>query len=237
MDFNILIRTVELQAGCNVLGLAWPGAELLGRDVERLALPGGEGIIKLMITRGDGGRGYAPQPDAGCRRVAGRYPLPALPETGMQVGRCSTRLGRNAGLAGLKHLCRLEQVLGAAEVASAGWDEGIMTDEDGRVIEATRHNLFLVRDGRVRTPRLDGCGVAGVMRALVLEWCRRSHRHCSEDRVSWDELVAADEIILTNAVRGLVPVTDLCGRPVAPGPVGAELREGLAREGVVWLGA
>ncbi len=227
----------RLRAGCEVLGLVWPGDEVLSGDVARLAHPGGEGVIKLLLTRGAGGRGYTPDPGAAARRIATRYPLSSPAGGRMEVGLCETRLGRNTRLAGLKHLSRLEQVLAAAEVAAAGWDEGLMLDEHGRVIEATRHNLFLVRDDGIVTPRLDGSGVAGVMRALVMDRCQTVNMDCSEDDLTPEDLAGAGEAFLTNAVAGVVAVTGLCGRPLAAGPVTEALMRGLSGREVPWLAA
>ncbi|MFU8822527.1 MAG: aminotransferase class IV, partial [Gammaproteobacteria bacterium] len=142
----------RLCAGCARLGLPYPGDKMLVADIARLAAAGAaEGVVRLVLTRGDGGRGYAPSPGAPGRRIAALHPLPPPGPAAMSLGICATRLGHSAALGGLKHLGRLEQVLAAGEVAAAGWDEGLMLDESTCVVEATRHNVFFVRDGRVLT--------------------------------------------------------------------------------------
>ncbi len=82
---------------------------------------------------------------------------------------CNTRLGRNPVLAGIKHLNRLEQVLARNEWDDSGVMEGLMTDRENNLIEGTMSNLFLVRDRCIYTPDLSVCGVAGVMRSVILE--------------------------------------------------------------------
>ena len=78
------------------------------------------------------------------------------------------RLGENPALAGLKHCNRLEQVLARAEWRDARDRRGALFRSGGALVSGTMSNVFLVREGRLATPRLDRCGVAGVMRAAVL---------------------------------------------------------------------
>lgn len=226
----------RLRAGCAQISLPHPGDAVLRADVATL-LSGGarEGVLKLLLTRGDGGRGYAPPLGGAGRRVSALYPLPLLPDGAMRVGLCTTRLGRSPALAGLKHLGRLEQVLAAAEVNAAGWDEGLMLDPDGRVIEATRHNLFYVRRGELFTPPVGEAGVAGVMRALVLETAGAAGIPGGERVLRYHELDEIEELFLCNAVAGICSAGWLAGRALGPPALAAKLREPLVAAGVRWL--
>jgi 4-amino-4-deoxychorismate lyase len=227
---------VRLRQGCERIGLAYPGDAAIGADIEVLAgVAGGEGVLRLVLTRGDGGRGYAPPSDSSGRRITALHPLPELASSGLSVGVCRTRLGRSATLGGLKHLGRLEQVLAAGEVAEAGWDEGLMLADDELVVEATRHNLFYVRGGRVCTPPLEGCGVAGVMRGLVLDTLAALGVPGGEARLRYHELHEIDEMFLCNAVAGVRPVNRIAGRPLPGDGAVAALRMPLAAAGAAWL--
>ena len=109
-------------------------------------------------------------------------------------------------------------------LARAEWNdesisEGILCDSGGRVIGATSANLFALIQGRLMTPALQRCGVAGVARAEVL-----AQRECEVRDLAMEELLRADEIFLTNSVRGIVPVTALDGRRWAIGSVTRELQ-------------
>jgi 4-amino-4-deoxychorismate lyase len=226
----------RLQAGCRRLGLCYPGDAILAADVAQLAADtSADGVIRLVLTRGDGGRGYAPPADAGVRRIAARHPLPPPGPPSLTVGVCTTRLGRSPSLGGLKHLGRLEQVLAAAEVAAAGWDEGLMLDAEGFVTEGTRHNLFFRREGRILTPPLDDSGVAGVMRRLVLDTLEDAGIAGGEASLRYDELDAIDELFLCNAVAGVRPVSRLAGRELRRGMTVEALRAPLAAAGAPWL--
>jgi 4-amino-4-deoxychorismate lyase len=225
----------RLREGCRSLGIPWPDAEVIAADVQRVGAVGGEGIIKVILTRGDGGRGYAPPSSALGRRIVGSYPLPAIPAAPVEVGVCDTPIARNPRLAGIKHLSRIEQVLAADEVVAAGWFDGLMLDETGVVAEATRHNLFLVREGRLHTPVLADCGVSGIMRGLVLEAAAASGVAARETVLRSGDLAGAEEAFLTNAVRGLVPVRRLAGKVLAEPVMPGRLAPALRAAGVTWL--
>ena len=228
----------RLRAGCRRIALPYPGDTSIEADLAGLvaaAGPNGDGVVRLVVTRGDGGRGYAPPADATARRIVALYPLPAPGPDALEVGVCDIRLGHSPALGGLKHLGRLEQVLAAAETAAAGWDEGLMLDRHDRIVEGTRHNLFFVRDGRTWTPPLDGCGVAGVMRALVLEALDRLGLPGAEAPLRYDELHEVEEMFLCNAVAGVRPVSRLAGRTLGPARMTTALRLPLAAAGVAWL--
>lgn len=162
-------------------------------------------------------------------------PLPeigAAPyRTGLRLRWCRLRLARQPALAGLKHLNRLEQVLARSEWRDPRIDEGLCLDTGGNVVCATTANLFVVRGGVLATPALDQCGVAGVARAFLLARARR--RWPVQVRALRPaELLAADELFLCNAVRGVMPVRALGERRWQPGPVTAALGYTLAARGI-----
>ncbi len=186
------------------------------------------GVLKLIVTRGRGGRGYAPSKDAEPAWMLPLHPMPSVPTRGLALRWCDTRLAIQPALAGLKHCNRLEQVLARAEWQDAeaedrGADEGLMLDTEDQVVSATSANLFALVDGRWVTPRLDRCGVAGVCRAWVL-----SDLRAEEVRLSRPQLESAGAIFLCNAVRGILPVARLGERAWAPHPQVSALRGRLA---------
>jgi 4-amino-4-deoxychorismate lyase len=118
---------------------------------------------------------------------------------------CQTRLPHSPRLAGLKHLSRLEQVLASAELP-AHCQEGLMLDVSGRLIEGTTSNLFLVLDDQLLTPRLDNCGVAGVVRRQILEYCAQWGIAAAERPLTLEQLYRAGEVFLTSSLSGIRPV-------------------------------
>ena len=201
----------RLASGCARLGIRFSSmAELRAEIAAALALAPPRAMLKIIVTRGSAmRRGYAPQGTESARRLMSLWPEAALPTSvaeGVALHRASFTLADNPTLAGIKHLSRIENVMAAGEVAAAGAFEALLLDGSGHVISGAMSNVFLVRDGQVLTPRLDRCGVAGVMRAVVLRECASLGITAEDRRVSLDALLAADEVFITNARVGVVPV-------------------------------
>ena len=223
----------RLAAGCTRLGLEAPAAAALGSEVRQLAAQGERGIIKVLVTRGEAvARGYALTGAEQPTRITLRYPWPeedpALSRDGVRVRVARTRLAENPALAGLKHCNRLEQVLARAEWSDPGIAEALMYSSSGALISGTMSNVFIVRDARLSTPRLDRCGVAGIMRRLVLTAAAQEGIAAEERTLGAEDLGAAQELFLTNALIGVRPVRELEGRTLSIGPVTRCLQERLA---------
>lgn len=219
----------RLQTDSSRLGIPFPGCAVLLAEVRRLSFLHPQGILKIMLTRGAGGRGYRSLESGMGTRILSVHPMPDYPaelkEQGVKVRLCTLRLGLNPRLGGIKHLNRLEQVLARAEWQDEDVREGLLLDYEGFLVEGVMSNVFLIREGRLRTPLLDRCGVAGVMRGLVLEAARDLGIAVEEARLLPEEAVDADGIFLTNSVIGIWPVCALDGKAF---PVGGCIRQ-LAR--------
>ena len=242
---RLLERHLErLRLGADRLSLRLPARRRIEEFIARIvdgvpAADRGRAVLKLVATRGDGERGYAYR-HSDARLLAGIGPArdrsEERREAGVAVRWCRTRLGRNPALAGLKHLDRLEQVLARAE-----WDdqdeandivEGLMLDGDGRVVCATMSNLFLVREGRLVTPALTHAGVAGIMRGRVLQLADELGLDMTVREVEPAEVMAADELFLTNSQYVLWPVARLGKREWARGPLTARITAALEAAGL-----
>jgi len=141
---------------------------------------------------------------------------------------CRTRLGRNPALAGLKHLNRLEQVLARAEWDGENIAEGLMLDDVGQVISGTQSNLFAVIAGRIVTPELGQCGVAGVMRRAFCGWAAAHASSVVEHSLRPGDLEAATEIFVTNSLIGAWPVRELAEKQLPAGTIAAQFNSWLA---------
>jgi 4-amino-4-deoxychorismate lyase len=101
----------------------------------------------------------------------------------------------------------------------------LLLDSEGELVEAVTSNVFLVRDGRLLTPIIDQCGVSGVMRAEVMDCARARGLEVAEVRLSLDDVLAADEVFLSNSLHGVRPVTALVlGEEVRAFALGAVTR-------------
>ncbi|HEV2111654.1 MAG TPA: aminodeoxychorismate lyase [Gammaproteobacteria bacterium] len=227
-DGRICLLDLHLQRlaeGCGRLGLGMPPQDALRAELQAMAEGAVRAVLKLILTRGSGGRGYRPPAGAVTRRVLSRHPWPDYPEAraqdGVSLKVCDTRLAVQPRLAGMKHLNRLEQVLARAEWNDAdGYQEGLMLDTEGRVIEGTMSNVFASPgEGVLLTPDLSRCGVAGVMRRHILEQAAKSGVTTREVQFTLDELLRAREIFLCNSVMGVWPVVRLAGKAFPTGPM------------------
>ena len=185
---------------------------------ETLAVAGEKSpvVVKIILTRGTGGRGYRPPVYPQISRILSRHECPRYParwfSAGIRLRICTTRLGRNLRLAGIKHLNRLEQVLARQEWDDPDIPEGLMLDEAGQVIEGTQSNLFLIKGGRLVTPDLSASGVAGVVRELVFEVAAQLGMTIRVAAVKPAELERADALFITNSLFGACPVSALENR-------------------------
>ncbi|MGX2039204.1 aminodeoxychorismate lyase [Methylocaldum sp. MU1018] len=217
----------RLERDCQKLLIPFPGAECLKSDVRTLCAEQPDGVLKIQISRGIGGRGYRLPSPIQVTRVLSLYPSPDYPpelrKNGVEVRLCASRLGINPRLAGIKHMNRLEQILARAEWTAEEIREGIMLDAEGYVVEGTMSNVFLVKNGALYTPKIDRCGVAGVMRSITIGTALERGVAVAESRITLEELYAADEVFLTNCAIELWPVNRCEHRTYGVGTVTQEI--------------
>lgn len=224
-----VFRTVRVHAGKPM----WWHAHLakLAVDAQRLAIPAPprevwereastllamaptDCVLKLILTRGPGVRGYRPGGQPMPTRLLTLSAWPAHIETvaarGAHVHLCHLRLSEQPRLAGIKHLNRLENVLAAMEWVDPTIDEGLMLDGAGRVVCGVSSNVFIYRNNTLFTPRLDRCGVAGVARARLIGIAANLKLVVHETDIYLDQLLQADEVMLTNSLIKLWRVARL----------------------------
>ena len=208
------LHMARLADGCTRLELPMPAIDTMREECARVLEGLGAATVKLIITRGPGPRGYPPPAEPNVTRIvmsASSHAHESDASRPIYVQICRTRLALNEQFAGIKHLNRLEQVMASAELRGSGLDEGLMLATDGRLVCATAANLFVVRGGRLHTPAIRDCGVAGVMRHVVLQAAESLDIACEIRDLAVDDLADADEVFLTNAVRGIRPVVGVAG--------------------------
>ncbi len=215
----------RLAESCRRLGFDAPLALPLESERDRLVLAKPDTVLKLMVWRYAAGVGYDPGGERRSHRCWTATPLPTQDSAPLRVRWCDIQLARQPRLAGLKTLNRLEQVLARGEWSGTDWDEGLLCDSDGQAISAITGNLFAVIDGRLATPALDQCGVAGVLRGWILEHAQTTSGSAATIDVRAilrAELERASELFVTNAVRGIRAIRALGDREYGVGPVTAQ---------------
>lgn len=202
----------RLYAGCERLHIPAPDRTLLCAEIAKVTANLRSAVLKIIVSRGEGSRGYRPSGETKTTRVVAAYPAPAAPANADRFVRlrwCDMRLGRNPRLAGVKHLNRLEQVLAQAEWDDPDIHEGLMLDTEGELVCGTASNIFIVRERTLLTPDLRFCGVRGIMRGEVLRVAAKLGFATSEEPLWPQDLESAQEVFITNAVRGIRPVASL----------------------------
>ena len=200
----------KLVADCSAIGIVCPSAELLMDDLQQLFLLDELMVAKIIITRGEGNRGYTPPAITAPTRVMIKSNLPEYPEVhfteGVHLCVCETRLATQPKLAGIKHLNRLENVLARMEWQDAnianGIVEGVMLDMEDAVIECTAANIFARFGDTLITPALNSCGIAGITRQRILDIAHTLSLKTFIERLDLNKLYSADEMIICSSLYG-----------------------------------
>ncbi len=223
----------RLISGCQKLNILFKDWTLLEQEVKLLCKNLSNygcswGILKIIISRGVGGRSYRPPQNTLPTRVLclmqGQLPSSECYQEGVNVTICRHRLPYNQQLAGIKHLNRLDQVIARSE-----WEdeyfEGLMLDNADHVIEGTMSNLFICSGEELLTPQLDECGVSGVMREhLLVEGWKYGFR-CRETCLTLDRILSANGALICNSVIGILPIRRVNLATVSLPPMIQQLQE------------
>lgn len=220
----------KLSADCAVLDLEMPDRALLRAESIQLVAGQARAVLKIIVMRKAGGRGYRADARSADRLLLG-YPAPKFEarcwDAGIETFSPALRLATQPALAGLKHLNRLEQVM-----ASRDWpedaDEGILCDQTGDLIGGTRSNLFWVSSGALHTPSLEGSGVSGMMRNKIIKLGETMQLATSVVRAPSAALQTADEAFICNSLIGIWPLRRFEGRVwPKPGAITLKLTDAL----------
>lgn len=200
----------RLKAGCERLFIPLD-VNALRADVQQLCAMYTDAtfVARVSQTMGEGGRGYADPEHAKGTRIASALPFPNYHQKqrskGIELGLVKLKLAAQPALAGLKHSNRLEQLLARREW-QVGWDEALLCDQQGNVIEGTQSNVFVVQGGELKTPDLSACGVAGIVREKILSLTDELGIRAATVRLSLADIETADEVFLSNSLIGVWPV-------------------------------
>ncbi|WOI36021.1 aminodeoxychorismate lyase [Alteromonas sp. CI.11.F.A3] len=199
-------------------------------------------VMKIHVSSGEGGRGYArdAQAPAIVRFSSHTYPThyAELQTTGLSVICAKTPLAIQPLLGGIKHMNRLEQVLVKREVIAANADDALVFDTQGHLIEASAGNVFFQTDSGWHTPKVNNCGVNGVVRQCLLSVLKPSSSKDSdissnalvvnEGEYTLADVANAKALVITNALMGVMPVNNVV---LNEGKTGDELVFNASHEG------
>ncbi|MCB9626669.1 MAG: aminotransferase class IV [Sandaracinaceae bacterium] len=190
-----------------------------------------DSYLRVVVTRGSGPLTYDLTTAKDPTRVIIVAPVPTVPESHYRDG-VSVRVMQvsrptdDPQAAGVKASNYLANLLAVHEAKQAGAHEAIITGRGGEVLEGASSNIFVVRGGRLRTPRAEAGILAGITRATVLEAARTIGLPVDEEALFPGDLYDADEVFITSSIREVVPVVKVDDRVIAggrPGPVAGQL--------------
>jgi 4-amino-4-deoxychorismate lyase len=214
----------RLRSSAEKLKITCPDERTFLQDIKELVsnnIAGNSYVIKIILSRGFGERGYGYSSGISANRIVLLSELDAsyssmLSNTLLhgELFICEQQVSINESLAGLKHLNRLENVMARNEWndKTMKFIDGLMLNADQRVIEGTMSNLFAIRDGKIFTPGLERSGIRGVMRDAVRELAANNGLSLSITGLSLDDLLGMDELFITNSLIGMKRVTKLGDR-------------------------
>lgn len=182
----------------------------------RAAISAPEQVLKVLISRGQGARGYGTLGISVPEIYCWTAPMPDysnMRSQGVTLGLASMRLSQQPLLAGIKHCSRLETVLLKREAEQSQYDDLLVCDRQDFLIEASAANLLVWYQQQWWTPDLQQAGVAGVMRQLLLQ-----QQLVSVQPLPVNLLSEVSTLALCNALMGIVPVAAFAGRPLVTGP-------------------
>ncbi len=200
---------------------------------DTVALNEKRSYIRLIVTRGAGYLGLDPRKASNPQIIIivddiSMYP-PELYENGLEIATVSTiRNHPNAVNPRIKSLNYLNNILAQIEAVQAGCFEALMLNHKGEIAECTGDNIFLVKQGTLKTPSPDAGILEGITRGAVIELARAGKMTVLETALTRHDVFTADECFLTGTAAEVVPVVKCDGRVIGsgkPGPITKRLRE------------
>ena len=176
----------------------------------------GEALLKIIVTRGSGGRGYTPAEDSTCNIIVQVFDLPQYPleytQSGVTVKECEHRLYHNPVFAGIKHLNRLDQVLASKELDEEA--EGLLFDQNELLVEGLKSNILVFQKDRIVTPKLDSCGVKGTLRQFLMQSSPSLGLDIVEADITRQDIDYSQGLAMINSIYGIWPVKSISGNAV-----------------------
>ena len=236
-DFHV----ERVRTGCRRLSIEPPAPkellQLVSKAIAESRNETRDALLKIIVTRGEGKRGYGPPADARTTVLVGVFERKKYPDSYYQQGVvtrvCSTRLSIQPLTAGIKLLSRVDQVLARAEWQDPGIAEGLMLEQGGSIVCGTMSNVFIVSNGQLLTPEITQCGVSGIMRRHILALAIKHDLPTEVSRVPVDMINTADEMFFCNSQFGIWPVSRCGRRTFGEWPVTRNMMTLLRQSGVI----
>lgn len=203
----------RLKLACSRLYIPFDGWQELQSSIIESLKDTDDCVVKVIITRGQGGRGYCPNGANSATFILSHHPYPEhylqWQKEGIRLTLSPVQLARQPLLAGIKHLNRLEQVLIKQALLSSNFDDAVVCDTERKIIEVSAGNLFWYKNNTWYTPDLSNAGVEGVMRNQILDVFNNKKLDHQQVSSYLDELIDAEEVFVCNSLMAIVPVASI----------------------------
>ncbi|AQS36556.1 aminodeoxychorismate lyase apoprotein [Shewanella psychrophila] len=203
----------RLTQGAKRLGFSWSPSLNLVTQLKHLAKTEVTGCLKLLLSRGTGGRGYAAPETCVITEVISLHAIPShysiWQQTGISLTCSPIKLSQQPRLAGIKHLNRLEQVLIKSETLLVGYEDWLVIDGLDNIVESSMANLFFVADKHVVTPSISHSGVAGVMREQVIYALIEAGYDVEARPIAYSHLCRYQHVFMTNSLVGILDINNV----------------------------
>jgi branched-chain amino acid aminotransferase len=230
VPFALTRHLARLERSIAGLGIPPVGQARVREAVAAVVASAGDDAVRarlrITVTSGEGPFG-SDRGDADPTLVVTLTPAAPWPPTTTLATVPWVRNERSA-IAGLKTTSYAENAVALAYAHERGASEAVLADTIGRLSECTGSNVFVVVDDEVLTPSLRSGCLAGVTRALVLEWAP-AVVPVREADLPYDVLLSADEVFITSSTRDAHPVVRIDDRELAAGPITLDVAEEFAR--------
>ncbi|WP_199608787.1 aminodeoxychorismate lyase [Flocculibacter collagenilyticus] len=202
----------RLQHDCGKLHILFNFFEPLSERVRQLSKEIQFGGLKIIISRGEGGRGYSVNAVSEPIVTIHPFEIPShysvWQQSGIALSVVELTLGHAPSLAGIKHLNRLEQVLIKQEIENKGDFDGVVSDVYGNIVETSIANIFWLKKNQWYTPALTFAGVNGVMKQFICDNIPALH-DVKEVLEPITTLSDADAVFISNSLMAVTPITEI----------------------------
>ena len=202
----------RLKKGCKILKIKCPSEKFLKKEIKKFftKLKLKKFILKIIISRGKGGRGYKLPETMKPVRILGMYKWPNYPKKniseGVNLNICKTKLSQQPSLSGIKHLNKLEQIIARSEWTNKFISESIMLDNKNNVVEGTMSNIFGIKNNNFIVPEIKFAGIHGIMRKIIIDILKRKKEKYLIKEINIQSFLKMDEIFICNSIFGVWPV-------------------------------
>ncbi len=208
----------RLKKSCYITKINFPSINLLKKYKKKIlekCLSKGmfEGVLKIIITRGVGGRGYKFEKNISPTIIFLTFPERKIEKNflndGVNLRFCKSPISVNSQLGGLKHLNRMDSVMARSEWDADNFFDGVMLDDSENIIDGTMTNLFFSRDKVLYTPLIKESGINGIMRQVIIDKSKLFFHKVLEIEIKKNSVSNFDEMFVTNSLIKILPVKSL----------------------------